>query len=77
MTLPYDYARCNGASQPQCSDCLRRTSLGRPEGWQTYDEPYWFYNPFTGQRKWIAEPLNDASHQNLPWRGLTAPCRAA
>ena len=41
-----------------------------PGVWYVLDEPYWFYNHLTGQRKWIAEPLNDASLQNLPWRGL-------
>ena len=41
-----------------------------PGVWYVLDEPYWWTNALTGARKWIAEPLNDASHQNLPWRGL-------
>jgi hypothetical protein len=52
MTLPYDYARCEGmpmrvstltetyAYMPHdCVQCLRRTSPGRPE-WQTYIAPH-------------------------------------
>lgn len=51
MTLPYDYARCNGRiatldstgvivtmGQAQCVHCLRRTSPGRQEG-QEFMEP--------------------------------------
>lgn len=41
-----------------------------PGVWYVLDEPYWHLHPLTGQKKWIGEPLNDASHQNLPWRGL-------
>lgn len=41
-----------------------------PGVWYVLDEPYWYHNPLTGERKWIAEPLNDASQQHLPWRGL-------
>ena len=50
MTLPYDYARCSGRiADPiersnslrfECIACLRRTSPGRPEGWQTYIAPH-------------------------------------
>lgn len=44
MTLPYDYARCEGVQhdgewREGCEDCQRRTSPGRPEGWQTYIKP--------------------------------------
>lgn len=44
MTHPYDYARCEGALiddvwREGCEDCLRRTSPGRPEGWQTHIKP--------------------------------------
>ena len=36
--LPYDYSRCTGKKDhPTCSDCMRRLSLGRPDGWgQSY-----------------------------------------
>ena len=46
MTLPYDYARCSGDVDPElglhedCVHCLRRTSPGRPEGWQAYIAPH-------------------------------------
>ena len=50
MSLPYDTARCEGfyiASKmlpmeglnPDCIDCLRRTSPGRDQ-WQTYIAPH-------------------------------------
>lgn len=44
MTLPYDYARCEGVQhdgvwREGCDDCQRRTSPGRPEGWQTWIKP--------------------------------------
>lgn len=39
MSLPYDYARCNGVSRAlQCEDCQRRTSPGRGE-YQAYCAP--------------------------------------
>ena len=41
-----------------------------PGVWYVIGESYWFFNHLTGQRKWIADPLSDASQQNLPWRGL-------
>ena len=28
--LPYDVARCHGASNPQCLNCLRRLAPGNP-----------------------------------------------
>jgi hypothetical protein len=45
MTLPYDYARCSGSwddcvPHPDCVHCLRRTSPGRPEGWQAWMAPH-------------------------------------
>jgi hypothetical protein len=47
MTLPYDYARRSGNAgaatstpHPDCIACLRRTSPGRPEGWQAYIAPH-------------------------------------
>ena len=42
-----------------------------PGIWYVQSDPYWFYNPFTGQRSYVAEPMDDASRQDLPWRGLT------
>lgn len=44
MTLPYDTARCQGVyAEDQwregCEDCQRRTSPGRPDGWQTHTAP--------------------------------------
>lgn len=42
-----------------------------PGEWYVVCPSYWFYNQFTGERKWIESPLNDASEQHLPWRGLT------
>ncbi len=38
MTLPYDYARCEGVQHDGCEDCQRRTSPGRPER-QAYIQP--------------------------------------
>ena len=43
MTLPYDYARCQGVNEEGhwregCEDCLRRTSPGR-EQYQPYMMP--------------------------------------
>ena len=48
MTLSYDDARCEGDTldhdagiyHPDCVHCLRRTSPGRPEGWQSYIAPH-------------------------------------
>lgn len=42
-----------------------------PGEWYVVCPSYWFDNPFTGGRKWIETPMNDASEQRLPWRGLT------
>lgn len=44
MTLPYDISRCSGVKidgewREGCEDCLRRTSPGRPDGWQTWIMP--------------------------------------
>ncbi|MDO5289742.1 MAG: hypothetical protein Q4F13_08935 [Pseudomonadota bacterium] len=36
--LLFDYARCEGAGQPPCNDCLRRLSPGHPE-YQWYTLP--------------------------------------
>lgn len=47
-----------------------RDSILYPGVWYVLDEPYWLTNPLTGKRTWVAEPLNDASKQHLPWRGL-------
>lgn len=44
-----------------------------PGLWYVLCDPYEFVNPFTGQRKWLEYPMDDASRQDLPWRGLTAP----
>lgn len=46
-----------------------------PGVWYVLDEPYTYEDPFTGKRTWVDEPLNDASRQNLPWRGLTKPVK--
>ena len=36
--LPYDYSRCmEQKDHPTCSDCMRKLSPGRTEGWgQSY-----------------------------------------
>lgn len=52
MSLPYDYARCQGTNdegvrpidgpiylRKECLHCLRRTSPGRPE-WQSWMQPH-------------------------------------
>lgn len=39
MTLPYDYARCEGRGWPECADCLRRLSPWRPDGNQVFIAP--------------------------------------
>lgn len=49
-----------------------RRSILYPGVWYVKGEPYWYNNPLTGQRT-LNDNLNDASHQNLPWRGLTEP----
>jgi hypothetical protein len=41
-----------------------------PGVWYVQDPPSWYTNPYTGKRV-LLDNLNDASHQNLPWRGLT------
>ena len=49
-----------------------RRSILYPGVWYVKGEPYWYTNPLTGQRT-LNDNINDASHQNLPWRGLTEP----
>lgn len=40
-----------------------------PGVWYVRGAAYWWTNPFTGERK-LMDNINDASHQNLPWRGV-------
>lgn len=42
-----------------------------PGVWYVQGEPYNFINPFTHECKWVMNPMNDASRQDLPWRGIT------
>lgn len=42
-----------------------------PGVWYVYDLNYSFLNPFTGEWSYSQTELNDASQQNIPWRGLT------
>lgn len=44
------------------------SDLFYPGLWFVVTEPYLFRNPFTGEQRWVDKPLNDASHQHLPWR---------
>lgn len=41
-----------------------------PGVWYVQGEPYWYTNFLTGKRI-LSDNINDASRQNLPWRGLT------
>lgn len=75
-----DHRQCNYADPSE-----RRISLDKwvpvrdrkdplfPGLWYLACVPFWFQNPFTGERKLVQNALDDASRQNLPWRGLTRP----
>lgn len=43
-----------------------------PGVWYVKGAPYWYTSPLTGART-LNDNINDASHQHLPWRGLTKP----
>lgn len=47
-------------------------SILYPGVWYVQGTPYWHTCPLTGRRT-LSDNINDASHQNLPWRGLTKP----
>jgi hypothetical protein len=47
-------------------------SILYPGVWYVQGTPYWHTCPLTGRRS-LLDNINDASHQNLPWRGLTKP----
>jgi len=72
-----DHRRCYAYDNPKD----RRISLDLwepvPDGdslypgvWYVQEERMWFVNVFTGEEK-LLDGINDASHQQLPWRGLT------
>jgi hypothetical protein len=41
-----------------------------PGVWYVIGEPYWYFNHRLNKRIWM-DNINDASRQDLPWRGLT------
>jgi hypothetical protein len=47
-------------------------SILYPGVWYVQGEPYWYAHPLTGQRV-LSDNINDASYQNLPWRGVVGP----
>ena len=69
-----------GCSYPDKTECIisldiwlpmtdRRDPL-YPGVWYVRSGPaYWWTNPLTGERK-LMDNINDASQQNLPWRGV-------
>lgn len=47
-----------------------KNSILYPGVWYVIDVPYTYEHPITGKRIWVDEPLEDASRQDLPWRGI-------
>ena len=46
-----------------------KKSILYPGIWYVKGPAYWWFNPRTRQNVWL-DNLNDASRQQLPWRGV-------
>lgn len=65
----------NPADRCICLDLWAPVGEGdplHPGVWYVQEPGYWWRNPITREYVWM-DGLNDASHQNLPWRGLRNP----
>ena len=72
-----DHRKANYIDRRECKITMDKwlgvsdtSSILYPGVWYVIEDSYTYENPITGERILVDEPLNDASRQDLPWRGI-------